>query len=139
MFAAIKRKGVNGLDKLKWKMQQFMMGRNGQDELARTILIASLVLYVLTLFTGSAALNLVSWLGLVYTMFRCLSRNIAQRRSENEKFLSEQKFWKMKYQQRKTHKIFKCKGCGKTMRVPKGKGKLEITCPVCGTKTIRKS
>lgn len=116
-----------------------MMGRNGQDELAKTVFIASLILYILTLFTGSAALNLISWLGMVYTLFRCFSKNIAERRRENEKFLNEQKFWKMKYQQRKTHKIFKCKGCGKNIRVPKGKGKIEITCPVCGTKTIRKS
>lgn len=127
------------MNKLKWKLQQFMMGRNGQDELARLTLIASLVVYVLAIFTRSEVLNLLAWLGLVYTMFRCLSKNIAERRSENEKFLSEQKYWKMKYEQRKTHKIFKCKGCGKIVRVPKGKGKIEITCPVCGTKTIRKS
>lgn len=127
------------MNKLKWKLQQFMMGRNGQDELARFTLIISLAAYVLAIVTRSEVLNLLSWLGLVYTAFRCLSKNVRERQTENHKFLNEQKYWKMKYEQRKTHKIFKCKGCGKIVRVPKGKGKIEITCPVCGTKTIRKS
>ncbi|WP_207645519.1 hypothetical protein [Marvinbryantia formatexigens] len=41
---------------------------------------------------------------------------------------------KMNFEQRKTHRIFMCKVCGKKVRVPKGKGKIEITCPSCGNK-----
>lgn len=30
-----------------------------------------------------------------------------------------------------------CESCNKRMRVPKGKGKLKVTCPNCGHKTIK--
>lgn len=114
-------------------------GKKRAGRACKIYAIISLAAYVLAIVTRSEVLNLLSWLGLVYTAFRCLSKNVRERQSENQKFLNEQKYWKMKYEQRKTHKIFKCKGCGKIVRVPKGKGKIEITCPVCGTKTIRKS
>ena len=127
------------MDKLKWKLQQFMIGRNGQDELGRAILIASLVVYILALLTGNSALNLLSWLGLVYTMFRCMSKSLGERRAENDKYLDMKKYWEMKFEQRKEYKIFKCKSCGRTVRVPKGKGKIEVTCPICGNKTIHKT
>ncbi len=39
----------------------------------------------------------------------------------------------------KTHKIYKCKSCGQTLRVPKGKGKVKVTCPVCKSSFIAKS
>ena len=126
------------MNKLKWKFQQFMIGRNGQDDLGQVTLIASLVIYVIALFTGNEVLSLLSWLGLVYTVFRCLSKSLGERRAENEKFLNEKKYWKMKVEQRKEYKIFKCKSCGRIVRVPKGKGKIEVTCPICGNKTIHK-
>lgn len=127
------------MNKFKWKCQQFMLGRNGQDELGKVTLIGSLIVYVAALLTGNGVLNLLSWLGLVYTMFRCLSKSLGERRAENEKFLKEKNFWKMKYDQRKLFEIFKCKSCGRIVRVPKGKGKIEVTCPVCGNKTIHRT
>ena len=33
----------------------------------------------------------------------------------------------------------KCPGCGNTLRVPKGKGKLYVTCPRCGERFIKKT
>ena len=127
------------MNKFKWKCQQFMIGRNGQDELGKVTLTVSLIVYVIALLSGNSVLNLISWLGLVYTMFRCLSKSLGERQAENEKFLSEKKFWKMKYDQRKLFKIFRCKSCGRIVRIPKGKGKIEVTCPVCGSKTIHKT
>ena len=44
--------------------------------------------------------------------------------------------YKLKCEQRKEYKIFQCKSCGRKIRVPRGKGKIEVTCPVCGNKKI---
>lgn len=51
-----------------------------------------------------------------------------------DKFMIYIELVKMNFEQRKTHRIFMCKACGKKVRVPKGKGKIEITCPSCGNK-----
>ncbi|HAB60780.1 MAG TPA: hypothetical protein DCE48_08770, partial [Lachnospiraceae bacterium] len=71
--------------------------------------------------------------------------NTRKRYEENQKFLS---FWnpirntftkKVERSKDKTHRFFKCPKCSKTVRVPKGKGKICITCPICKEEFIRKS
>jgi uncharacterized paraquat-inducible protein A len=39
----------------------------------------------------------------------------------------------------RTHRFFRCPGCGVDVRVPRGKGKIEITCTRCRKVFIRKS
>ena len=41
----------------------------------------------------------------------------------------------------KTHRVYICpnKSCGQKIRVPKGKGKIEITCPKCGTEVCKEN
>ncbi|WP_262360849.1 hypothetical protein [Gorillibacterium timonense] len=41
--------------------------------------------------------------------------------------------------ERKTHRYYRCPSCNQTLRVPKGKGKLSITCSRCQTSFVRKS
>lgn len=69
-----------------------------------------------------------------YGLFRVFSKNREKRLKENHVFMSYVELVKMNFEQRKTHRIFMCKVCGKKVRVPKGKGKIEITCPSCGNK-----
>jgi ribosomal protein L37AE/L43A len=74
------------------------------------------------------------------------SKNIPARSRENAVFM---KIWyriknlffkeKVKFQNKKTHKFFKCPGCRKTLRVPKGKGRIYITCPKCGERFTKKT
>ena len=39
----------------------------------------------------------------------------------------------------KTHKYYKCPTCKQVVRVPKGRGKIEINCPKCHTKFIKRT
>ena len=127
------------MNNLKWKLQNFMMGRNGLDECAKYSYIAGIVIYVIYLFTGIGLLYYISTLLLLYGIFRVFSKNLAARQSENRKLLEEISFQKLRFEQRKEYRIFRCKGCGRKVRVPKGKGKVEITCPTCGNKEIHRT
>lgn len=37
------------------------------------------------------------------------------------------------------HKYFRCPNCGQMLRVPKGKGKISISCRNCGTTFQKKT
>ena len=124
---------------MKAKLQQFMMGRYGQDDLCRFMNILSLVFLVLGMvliqqLTGFAiALMIIG-------IFRMFSRNVNKRAQENKAYLrikNKITGWFSKrvrrIKDRKTHRYFDCPSCKKTLRVPKGKGKISITCPQCRT------
>lgn len=128
-----------------------MVGRYGADQLSRFTLIVSLVLIILSMIfaripVAGAILNLAGLAGVVITYFRMFSRNIPKRYEENRKYLEfvaklRGRIGKEKYMmdQRKTNHIYSCPGCGQKIRVPKGKGRIEISCPKCHTKFIKKS
>ena len=127
-------------------LRNFMMGRYGPDHLGIAMIVVSLVLSLINSITHFTPIMYVSYILLIIALFRMLSRNITRRRSENDKFI---RFWwpvKTKAgrifsnaKNRKTHKFFKCPGCNNTLRVPKGKGRLQITCPKCGERFIKKT
>ena len=127
------------LYRLRWKIQKFMQGRNGVDELNRILLYAVLVLYVLSIILQSLVLDYLAFSGVLYLLYRTLSRNLYVRREENRKVVTWLETTRIKMEQRKDYKIFKCKGCGRNIRVPRGKGKIEVTCPLCGKKTIHRT
>jgi len=123
-----------------------MVGRYGPDHLNVAMIVISLVLYFLNTILRFAPLMYVSYVILALTLFRMLSRNIVRRRAENDKFVRY--WWPVKtrlgrsfanIKRRRTHKFFKCPGCSNTLRVPKGKGKLQVTCPKCGERFIKKT
>ena len=136
-------------------LRKFMIGRYGTDHLNVAMIVVSIVIYLihgvtrLTLgFFGMfvTPLAIVSYLFAALALFRMLSRNIAARRRENDAFIRH--WWPIKVKinrawanlkHRKTHKFFKCPGCGNTLRVPKGKGALQVTCPKCGERFMKKT
>lgn len=131
---------------MKEWLQRFMLGRYGVDQLNRFLLGVTLVSMVLSMFFRSTILNTVAILLLVVCYVRILSRNIRKRYEENMKYLEYRnkvvafvKRQKSYMQQRKTHHIYKCPTCGQKIRVPKGKGKICITCPSCKTEFIKNS
>lgn len=123
-----------------------MQSRNGNDDLCRTTFIASILLYILSVILDILSLEsigsilyFVAFCGIIYSLFRMLSGNVMARQRENEKYLQFISLQKKRYAMRKEYRIFACKGCGQHIRVPKKKGKVEVTCPVCGRKTIHRT
>ena len=124
--------------KLSASLRNFMMGRYGTDRLNMAILGVGLAASLLSVFFRSTPLNLVFFLlsyGMTFwAIFRSLSRNTYKRYQENRKFL--QVCGRLKDRQ---HRYFDCPKCRQMVRVPRGKGKISITCPRCREKFIRKT
>ena len=124
--------------KLGMGLRRFMEGRYGSDKLNIFLLRVALVLMVVDLFLPTGLVKLVLWLlpyGLmVWAIIRSLSRNIYKRYEENRRFL--QFFDALKDRE---HRYFDCPKCRQRVRVPRGKGKIAITCPRCREKFIRKT
>jgi DNA-directed RNA polymerase subunit RPC12/RpoP len=123
-----------------------MAGRYGPDHLNGALVIIALVISVVSSITAFPVLMYLSYLLLLVAAFRMLSRNIRKRRAENDRFL---RYWwpirqKIKaffsnLKNRKTHMLYKCPSCSNLLRVPRGRGKIQITCPKCGERFIRKT
>ena len=133
---------MNGL---RERFQRFMVGRYGPDSLTQTMAVAALVLMILGMFGP----RLFSWLAmalLVAVYFRMFSRNIPARSQENAKYYylrtQVQKRlaqYKTRWAQRKYYRYYRCPHCHQQLRVPRGRGKIEITCPKCHTEFVKKS
>lgn len=129
---------------MNW-LQKIMYGRYGGDHLSIFLFGIYVLLYLLS---AVPALGLLSWLALfpgAIAIFRMFSRNISKRRAENSKFLSMLGpllgWWHIQRARRrdKEHSYFKCPNCSQHLRVPKGKGKITITCRSCGVSFEEKS
>ena len=122
--------------KLAAGVRRFMEGRYGNDRLNMYILGTGLVLVLVYAFIPSRMVQLVLWalsyVLMFWAIFRMLSRNVYKRYQENRKFL--QIFDRIKDRQ---HRYYDCPKCRQTVRVPRGKGKIAITCPKCKEKFIK--
>ena len=119
-------------------LRRFMEGRYGNDKLNNAILGAAMILVILALFIRNPLLNLIahgiSYVLVFWSLFRTFSRNTYKRYQENRKFL--QFFDRLKD---RDHRYFDCPKCRQMVRVPRGKGRIAITCPRCREKFVRKS
>ncbi len=128
------------------KLREFMYGRYGTDQLSLALVAGGFVCYTLYVFTRWRVLYLFSLVLYGIALFRTLSRNTGKRRAENQKFMNL--WYKLKnkwigvkadFEERKTYKHFKCPRCGQKIRIPRGRGKIEICCPKCSNRFIKKS
>ena len=131
---------------MREKIARFMVGRNGVDDLARFESWFVLVVLILSIFTRSGLLDLIAIAFIVHMYFRVFSRNVSKRYEENQKFLNFRYDWTVKwnrkkkhFEQRKMYKFYKCPMCRQEVRVPRGHGKICITCPKCSEEFIRRS
>ena len=128
----------------KW-LQNLMVGRYGSDELSFTLLMLYLGVCMLAIFAGIRILQLLALGIILYAFYRILSRNIPARQAENAAYLrflarigANSRARKARRQD-KAHRYYRCKHCGAVLRVPRGIGKVEITCPKCGEKLTKKT
>ena len=100
------------------------------------------------LLSSLPRLSILSWVALgclAFATFRLFSKNLTKRRAENAKFLELVRPIARKYnvsksrRQDREHCYFKCPNCGQQLRVPKGKGKISITCRSCGVSFEKKT
>jgi hypothetical protein len=132
-------------------LARFMYGRNGVDRLGLTTLWTAIALNLISLIFKNSAivytiLTAIAFVLTLLTLFRMFSRKLEKRRTENARFMD--KVWypvshlfrgaKSKAQD-KEHKYFTCPNCRAVCRVPRGKGKIVITCPRCGGEIRGKS
>lgn len=135
---------------MKERLGRFMQGRYGVDTLSKFLLVCGLVaVFGAALFDSplaSSVCNMLGWLVILICYFRLFSRNVTKRYAENHAFLA--KTYKIRcffqrqkemLKQRRVYHIYRCPGCKQKIRIPRGKGKIEVRCPKCGTTFIKKS
>lgn len=128
------------------KARRFMQGRYGVDELSKFLMFLSIGMIFLGGITGNGLLNMLSvvFIGIAY--MRLLSRNYYKCSTQNQKYLKLR--YKVmgrwsgllaRFRERKIYRFYSCPQCSQKVRIPRGKGKVRITCPKCSTEFSEKS
>jgi hypothetical protein len=128
------------------KLQRFMYGRYGNDDLNRAISIVTLGSIIAEMITHIHILYWVSLILLILLYYRMMSRNVSARWAENQKYLQMRgkvtgifRGGSSGQKADPYYRILVCPQCKQKVRVPKGKGKIRIHCPKCGNDFIKKS
>jgi hypothetical protein len=138
-------------------LNRFMAGRHGGDQFSAALLILYCTLLILSSIFRSGLLLFLATAALIWCIWRMFSRNSERRWKENDWFLSwwtpfwhwlrslssrfhsAQDYAAIKARDRAVCRYFKCPKCKSRLRVPKGKGRISITCPVCHTQFIKRT
>lgn len=131
---------------MKEKFRQFMIGRYGADDLSKFNIGLTVVFILLNLFSHHSLFSLCAAITLFLCYYRMFSRNITKRSAENGRYL----FYRRKYfgifekkwnqlLDKRTHHIYKCPKCRQKIRIPRGKGRIQVRCPKCSTVFEKKS
>lgn len=137
------------LSNLMYKLNDYMRGRYGYDELSKFLLIAGLILMIFSFIPQLKFLYIIGFVLIVWSWLRVMSTNIYGRQMELNKYMEiknkfEDRFhlpkrirlYKSMWRDRKTHKYYKCPHCKTYVRIKrpeKGK-KIAINCPKCGNR-----
>jgi hypothetical protein len=126
------------MNNLKYKLMQFMYGRNGVDSLGYAIMALYFVVFMVNSFINIIYLTVLGFMLVAYMFYRMFSKDLLRRRRENAWFMK--KFNKVKaffkqtarsLKEIKTHRYRKCPGCKVTLRLPRKIGKHTVVCPKC--------
>ena len=127
-------------------LRRVMAGRYGVDQFTWFLLGIAVLLSICSGIFRLGIFQILSWAVLIYAYFRIFSRNVYARQKENQGLLRnwyklKNKFSRSKQRtvDHKRYRFYVCPSCKQKLRVPKGKGKINITCPKCGTAFIKKT
>ena len=111
----------------RWKERfaRFMYGRYGPDQLNNVMLILGVAL---------AVIGMLFSLPLGFFLYRMFSRNANRRRLENQRFMQL-----LNRLRDRESRYYSCPRCHQTVRVPRGRGIINIHCPKCGNQFIKKT
>lgn len=123
-------------------LKRVFRGCYGGDQLSMAMTYASLVLILLGALPRMEVLLALAYALVIMSFARMFSRKVAARRRENEWFLRKTAPLVTKYYQalarfknRKNYAYFRCPGCRSWLKLPRGAGKVTITCLKCGRQT----
>ena len=128
------------------KLNRFMYGRYGLDSLSKMLVVCALVIDLISALANSIVISVIALVPFIVAVLRILSKNKAKRVKENYRYLSytqqirkNARKLKQRIMELRTHKYYKCPSCKTKLRVPRGKGKVKITCPKCRESFVAKS
>ncbi len=139
------------MSRLNAKFARFMQGRYGMDDFAKAESMCVWVFLILSLLLSwvpylSLVLTTLFWALIIHMYFRVFSKNISKRYTENQKFLyyrskvaNRRERLKKEHAQKGAYKFYSCPGCKQRVRVPKGRGKICITCPKCKMEFVKRT
>jgi len=121
------------MNKFRYKIAQFMIGRRGFDQFSRDLSTLALILIIIDLFMASDFLSTLGFLIIIYAYYRAFSKNLAKRHEENNWYVTfvGNKIRAYLKRDRKNFTYFKCPQCKQSLRAPKGRGKIRVTCSRC--------
>lgn len=129
---------------MKEKLYRFMRSRYGNDQLSSTLTWVGLLCMLLDCFLKIGIFYFIGMVMFVYGYIRIFSKQYEKRAAQNRWYLEHtagiRNIFKRRKKQKeagKNYKVFTCSKCQQMIRVPKGKGKIEIRCPKCGNKFIK--
>ena len=142
------------------KLKDYVKKIYGFDALSFGFVLFSVIIALVAMLFARAGhawgnkWTLIVYVPLALCLLRCFSTNRKRRALENDWFVNRLELMfkrkpKVQYGQRyrmegeleekKSYRFFKCPACRQNIRVPKGKGRIEITCPRCGNRFIKKT
>lgn len=123
------------------KAAEWLRGRQGPDDLAIFSTDLAVVIVIVNLFARVGWLSWVALALVAYSVFRITSKNLGARSRENAAFLKAlgpARPWfqnpRAAWREFRAYRHVSCPSCRQRVRVPRGKGKLRVTCPKCGNK-----
>ncbi|MBO4265365.1 MAG: hypothetical protein J5922_04740 [Clostridia bacterium] len=126
--------------------KKFMYGRYGTDSLSGAMYVATIVIFTIGILFQSTVIYALAFAVFVLSLLRSLSKNLPQRRMENAEYIKisgkvkryiKSRIYRISHA--KEYKYLRCPKCHTDLRVPRGKGKITLTCPCCKNRFDGKS
>ncbi|MDY3118732.1 MAG: hypothetical protein SOW18_04250 [Peptoniphilus sp.] len=122
------------MNSLRKRLHRFSANHYGWDELNTLLFVASLLLRLTGRYEGKAYWSQGALVLLFLVIFRAFSGERGKRRKENATLLNALRPMKRSLRRVKDLRHYRyvhCPSCNKTARLPRGVGKVKITCPYC--------